>query len=338
MAEEDAQARVDSFRKNVQKLGDEVHKEVVGQDETIHQVITCLLAGGHALIEGAPGLGKTLLVRTLSRALDLKFSRIQFTPDLMPADILGTNIVVEEEPGKRAFRFQKGPIFGNVLLADEINRATPKTQSALLEGMQEGGVTIAGIRHELPAPFFVLATQNPIEMEGTYPLPEAQLDRFLFKLEVRPPTVEGLVAIMERTTGPSKQTASAVLEREEVTVMQELVPQVPVASHVKRFVARLVAASHPDSPEAPQSVKRFVRYGASPRTGQAVLLAAKVRALCEGRFNVAFEDVETHLAPAFRHRLILNFEGEAEGIHNDDIVRDLSSAIPQLPEEVSSLV
>ncbi|MHC4598052.1 MAG: AAA family ATPase, partial [Planctomycetota bacterium] len=235
MPEEDAQARADAFRRNVQKLEEEIHKEIVGQDETVDQVITCLLAGGHALIEGAPGLGKTLLVRTLSRALDLKFSRIQFTPDLMPADILGTNIVVEEEPGKRTFRFQEGPVFGNVLLADEINRATPKTQSALLEAMQESGVTIAGVRHELPPPFFVLATQNPIEMEGTYPLPEAQLDRFLFKLEVHPPTVEGLVEIMNRTTGPDHPTAGAVLAREDVLAMRELVPQVPVASHVKRF-------------------------------------------------------------------------------------------------------
>jgi MoxR-like ATPase len=338
MPDDDAQARAESFRKNAQRLEQEIHKEIVGHDETIEQIITCLLAGGHALIEGAPGLGKTLLVRTLSRALDLQFSRIQFTPDLMPADILGTNIVVEEEPGKRTFRFQKGPVFGNVLLADEINRATPKTQSALLEAMQENGVTIAGRRHELPSPFFVLATQNPIEMEGTYPLPEAQMDRFLFKLEVHPPTVEGLVEIMDRTTGPDRKSAEAVLRREDILAMRELVPQVPVASHVKRFVARLVAASHPDHPEAPQSVQRFVRYGASPRTGQAVLLASKVRALCEGRINVSFEDIDAFLAPAFRHRLILNFEGEAEGIRNDDIVRDLASAIPQLPEEVSSLV
>ncbi|MHC5036567.1 MAG: AAA family ATPase [Planctomycetota bacterium] len=338
MSEEEAQAAAEEFRKSIQKLTDEIHKEIVGQDETIHQILTCLLSGGHALIEGAPGLGKTLLVRTLSRALNLKFSRIQFTPDLMPADILGTNIVVEEEPGQRTFRFQEGPVFGNVLLADEINRATPKTQSALLEAMQESGVTIAGIRHDLPPPFFVLATQNPIEMEGTYPLPEAQLDRFLFKLDVHSPSIDALVEIFDKTTGAEQASAQTVLDHEDVLRLRQLVPQVPVASHVKRFVARLVAASHPTSPDAPQSVRRFVRFGASPRAGQAVLLSAKVQALCEGRFHVSFEDVQALLLPAFRHRLILNFEGEAEGIQPDDIIRELAEAVPQLPEEISSLV
>jgi MoxR-like ATPase len=329
----EAEAAADRFRKNGRTLVDEVHKEIVGHDETVDQVIGCLLCGGHALLEGAPGLGKTLLVRTLSRCLHLQFSRIQFTPDLMPADILGTNIVVEESPGCRAFRFQAGPVFGNILLADEINRATPKTQSALLESMQEGAATIAGVRHELPTPFFVLATQNPIEMEGTYPLPEAQLDRFLFKLDVRAPTVEGLVDIFDRTTGAARAVAKPVLEREEVLAMQRLVPQVPAASHVKRYVARLVAASHPDHPEAPPGVRRFVRYGVSPRAGQAVLLSAKVHALCAGRMHLSFDDVRGSLLPAFRHRLILNFEGEAEGIRTDDIVAELSRAVQESPSE-----
>ncbi len=338
MPQEDAQEAVERFRGNIRKLKDEIHKEIVGQDALIQQVSTCLLAGGHALIEGAPGLGKTLLVRTLSRALNLTFSRIQFTPDLMPADILGTNIVVEEEPGKRTFRFQEGPVFGNVLLADEINRATPKTQSALLEAMQEGSVTISGTSYALPHPFFVLATQNPIEMEGTYPLPEAQLDRFLFKLDVLSPSVDAMIDILDRTTGAAGASASPVLDREEVLSMRAMVPEVPVASHVKRFVARLVAASHPTSPDAPESVRRFVRFGASPRAAQAVVLAGKVLALAEGRFHVSFEDVRAMLGPALRHRLILNFEGEAEGVNPDDIVKDLAGAIPELPEDVSSLV
>jgi len=338
MPEDEAQAAAEGFRRNVDILEGEIHKEIVGHDETVRQVVTCLLAGGHALLEGAPGLGKTLLVRTLSRALDLKFSRIQFTPDLMPADILGTNIVVEEEPGKRSFRFQEGPVFGSVLLADEINRATPKTQSALLEAMQESGVTIAGVRHELPEPFFVLATQNPIEMEGTYPLPEAQLDRFLFKLDILSPPVDSLVEIFDRTTGAEHARAATVLEKDEVLRMRRLVPQVLVASHVKRYVARVTAASHPSSPEATESVRRFVRFGASPRAGQSVILASKVRALCEGRFHISFEDVEAMLLPAFRHRLILNFEGEAEGVVPDDIIRELGQVVPQLPDEVSSLV
>ncbi|MEZ6195030.1 MAG: MoxR family ATPase [Planctomycetota bacterium] len=317
------EARIATFRERVDRLRAEVHKVLVGQDDTLELVLIAMMAGGHALLEGVPGLGKTLLVRTLARALDLEFARIQFTPDLMPADITGTNVVVEDERGQRSFRFQRGPVFTSILLADEINRATPKTQSALLEAMQEGTVTAGGAMHELPQPFFVLATQNPIEMEGTYPLPEAQLDRFLFKLVVPFPDRATLLEILGQTTGDGEAEVRPVLDGAAILELRRLARQVLVARPVAEAAADLVLATHPEAPGATDSVKRFVRYGASPRGGQAILLAAKVRALLQGRYNVAFEDLRVVAGPALRHRIILGFEGEAEGVTTDDVVAGL---------------
>jgi MoxR-like ATPase len=314
------EARIDHFRDRVQALREEIRKVLLGQEETVELVLTSMLAGGHVLLEGVPGLGKTLLVRTLSRAVDLDFARIQFTPDLMPADITGTNVVIEDERGRRDFRFQRGPIFASVVLADEINRATPKTQSALLEAMQEGTVTAGGSIHELPQPFFVLATQNPIEMEGTYPLPEAQLDRFLFKLIVPFPGRETLLRILDETTGNAAPAVDPVLDAAGVLELRTLARQVLVASPLTEAAVDLVLRTHPESPEAPDEVRRYVRYGASPRGGQALLLAAKVRALLAGRYNVSFEDLRAVAVPALRHRIILGFEGASEGITTDDIV------------------
>jgi len=298
----------------------EVEKVIVGHREVITHVLTGLFAGGHVLLEGVPGLGKTLLIKTLSEGLELSFSRIQFTPDLMPADIIGTNIIVEDPDGRKHFQFQQGPIFAHILLADEINRATPKTQSALLEGMQEGAVTVGGASRPLPAPFFVLATQNPIEMEGTYPLPEAQLDRFLFKLRVRYPAIEELNAIIDRTTQSRAATVSRVVNGPAVMSFRELIREVPIASHVRDFASAIVMATHPQWEKAPEVARRFVRYGASPRGAQALVLGAKVRALAEGRYNVSVDDIKALAAPALRHRIILNFEGEAEGIDTDNLV------------------
>jgi MoxR-like ATPase len=313
-------ARVQEFVKSFQSLHAEVQKIIVGHDDVILSVLVGLFAGGHVLLEGAPGLGKTLLVRTLAEGLELSFSRIQFTPDLMPADIVGTNIIVEDPNGRKRFEFQQGPIFGHVLLADEINRATPKTQSALLEGMQEGSVTVGGATRPLPAPFFVLATQNPIEMEGTYPLPEAQLDRFIFKARVRYPAIEELNAIIERTTRAREVEVRRVLNGPAVLRLRELVREVPIVSHVRDLVSLIVMTTHPGFEHAPEVTKRFVRYGSSPRGAQAMVLGAKVLALSQGRYNVSAEDIRAMAAPALRHRIILNFEGEAEGIDSDTIV------------------
>ncbi|RPI23676.1 MAG: AAA family ATPase, partial [Chloroflexota bacterium] len=281
-----------------------------------------ILMGGHVLLEGVPGLGKTMLIRTLAQALNLKFSRIQFTPDLMPADITGTELLVDQD-GHREFRFQPGPVFANLVLADEINRATPKTQSALLEAMQEHSVTVADKTYQLEEPFFVLATQNPLEMEGTYPLPEAQLDRFFFKVNVAFPSTGELVEILGRTTGVQTTAVEAVLAGSEILEMRNLARQVPIASHVSEYVARLVVGTHPNNPDAPPLVKQFVRYGSSPRGGQAIILGAKVTALLSGRYNVAFADIHAVAPAALRHRLILNFEGLAEGIHPDQVIEEL---------------
>jgi MoxR-like ATPase len=323
---------VAEFRARVAAIHTELSRVIVGQSDLLDLVILALLSGGHVLLEGVPGLGKTLLVRTLAQALDLRFSRIQFTPDLMPADIVGTNLVVQDDSGRRRFEFQPGPVFSQIVLADEINRATPKTQSALLEAMQEHAVTVAGESRHLDEPFFVLATQNPIEMEGTYPLPEAQLDRFLFKLRVPFPGLADLQAIIDRTTGPEQPAASRVLDGAAVREMQALARQVPVASHVREYAARLIMATHPNSPAAVDTVRRFVRYGASPRGVQALVLAGKVRALSQGRYNVAIEDIRSLAMPALRHRLILNFEGEAEGADPDDVLgaalRELDAGTP----------
>jgi MoxR-like ATPase len=304
----------------------EVGMVIVGQRELVRQTLICLLANGHALLEGVPGLGKTMLVRTIAEVIDCSFSRIQFTPDLMPADITGTNILVEEG-GTRQFRFQPGPIFANLVLADEINRATPKTQSALLEAMQEQQVSVARQRYGLEPPFFVLATQNPLEMEGTYPLPEAQLDRFLFKLVVPFPTEDDLAAIMERTTGSDVPHGARAADATDVVAMQQLARSVPIAPHVTAYAVSLLAATHPDNERAPELVRQYVRYGGSPRGAQALVLAGKISALLDGRYNVATDDVRAVALPALRHRVIRNFEGEAEGITADAIVRSVLDAV-----------
>ena len=319
----------EAFDADYARITEQVGRVIVGLGEVVDEVMTCLLTGGHALLEGVPGLGKTLLVRTLAEALDLSFSRIQFTPDLMPTDIIGTNIVEADETGSKGFHFQRGPIFGNIVLADEINRATPKTQSAVLEAMAEQTVTVARRRHRLPSPFLVLATQNPLEMEGTYPLPEAQLDRFMFKIHVRSPQLDELTAILDRTTGAETPSAEKVVTGGRVDEMRQAVRQVVVAAHVKDYIGRLVLATHPGSEHAPDTTDKFVRYGSSPRGGQAIILAAKVLALRDGRANIAFEDVGKVVHPSLRHRLILSFEGQAEGIEPDEIIRRVLDTVPQ---------
>jgi MoxR-like ATPase len=298
-------------------------KMMVGQGEIIDGVLVALFAGGHVLLEGVPGLGKTMLVRTLGEAVNLKFARIQFTPDLMPTDIVGTNIIVEDEHGRRAFRFEAGPVFANLVLADEINRATPKTQSALLEAMQEHHVTVGGTQHRLEQPFLVLATQNPLEMEGTYPLPEAQLDRFFFKLKVRYPSADDLHAILDRTTAAETPIVAKVLhDAGEIIALREVVRQVPVAREVQNRAVELVLATHPDHAAAPALTKKYVRYGASPRAAQALILAAKIFGLLDGRYHAAKADIEKAALPALRHRIIMNFEGEAEGKTSEDIIAE----------------
>jgi MoxR-like ATPase len=315
--------RVDEFISSFQALRREVEKVIVGHRDIIDHVLIGMFAGGHVLLEGVPGLGKTLLIKTLAEGLDLSFSRIQFTPDLMPADIIGTNIIVEDNDGRKHFQFQSGPIFAHILLADEINRATPKTQSALLEGMQEAAVTVGGVSRPLPTPFFVLATQNPIEMEGTYPLPEAQLDRFLFKLRVRYPAIEELNAIIDRTTHAQPMALDRVMTGPAVLGFRELVREVPIAAHVRDFASAIVMATHPQWEHAPDVSRRYVRYGASPRGAQALVLGAKVKALADGRYNVSVDDLKQLAAPALRHRVILNFEGEAEGIDVDSLIEQI---------------
>ena len=317
----------EQFRETAARIEAEVGKYIVGQREVVRHTLVCLVAGGHALLEGVPGLGKTMLVRTLARVLDLKFARIQFTPDLMPADITGADILEEAEDGRREFRFQPGPIFANLLLADEINRATPKTQSAMLEAMQEHTVTVANRSYALDPPFLVLATQNPIEMEGTYPLPEAQLDRFLFKINVEFPSSQELVEIINRTTGGVEPEVGIVAGGADVLAMGELARQVPVASPVADYAASLTIATHPESEDAPDVVRRYVRYGASPRAAQALILGGKVTALLAGRYNVAFDDLRAVAPAALRHRILLNFEGQAEGVSADDIVKDVIKAV-----------
>jgi MoxR-like ATPase len=312
----------EEFSEVVERIRQQVRRVIVGQHGLIDQVLIAFLAGGHVLLEGVPGLGKTLLVKTLAQTLDLAFGRIQFTPDLMPADIIGTNVVMQDPDGRRYFEFQRGPVFTQVLLADEINRATPKTQSALLEAMQEHAVTAAGTSYRLEEPFFVLATQNPIEMEGTYPLPEAQLDRFLFKLKVEFPTARDLVEIIDRTTASALPAAAVVAGGDQIREMIRLAREVEAASHVKAYAVRLVQATHPDAPSPAPLAKRYVRYGASPRGVQALILSAKVRALMEGRVNVSLADLKTLALPALRHRIILNFEGEAEGVDADTVLRN----------------
>lgn len=324
MSEANLETQAAHFRTVFQRILDEMRLMMVGQEEILEGVLVAFFAGGHVLLEGVPGLGKTMLVRTLADAVNLKFARVQFTPDLMPADIIGTNIIVEEESGRKAFQFQHGPVFTNILLADEINRATPKTQSALLEAMQEHHVTVGGVQHRLEQPFLVLATQNPLEMEGTYPLPEAQLDRFFFKLKVLYPSADDLHTILERTTARETPTVGKVLESAEAVLeLRETVRQIPIAREIQAHAIHLVMATHPDNKEACPLAKRFVRYGSSPRGAQALILAAKIYALLDGRFHVAKADVDKAAPAALRHRILMNFEGEAEGRTSDEIIAEI---------------
>ena len=314
-----------SFRGKLEEIKKEIAKEIVGQQDVIDSMVLALVAGGNVLLEGVPGLGKTRLVRTLSRVIDLPFSRIQFTPDLMPADITGTNIIDKTEAGN-AFRFQPGPLFASIVLADEINRATPKTQSALLEAMQEHAVTVAGVSRPMTEPYFVLATQNPVEQEGTYPLPEAQLDRFLFKILVPFPTLAELDGIVNMTTTGQEPQAQAVTSGEEILRLRAISRQVPVAQAVQESALRLILNTHPELSDSPAVSRDFLRFGASPRAAQALLSAARVRALAQGRFNVAFEDIQALAKPCLRHRIALNFEGMAQGRTPDDIIDELLTA------------
>lgn len=329
LEENEAREKLLDLRTTIGRLRSSMSTVIVGHGEIIDGVITCLLAGSHALLEGVPGLGKTMLVRTLADVVDMPFSRIQFTPDLMPADILGTTVVEETSVGNQRFEFRKGPIFAPIVLADEINRATPKTQSALLEAMQEHRVTVGGTTYDLGQPYFVLATQNPLEMEGTYPLPEAQLDRFFFKLKVPFPSREELHEIIERTTGATTVEAQKSVTRDDLLRMQRIVREVPIAHHVQDYVVRLLRATHPDLEGATERVRRFVATGASPRGAQALLLAAKIRALLQDRVAASIDDVRAVAPPALRHRILLNFEGEAESVTTDEVIAEL---VDQLPE------
>ncbi len=327
--------KCERFRTTFQNLRDEVGKVIVGHREVVDAVLVSLFAGGNVLLEGVPGLGKTLLVRTLAETLHLPFSRIQFTPDLMPADVIGTNVVMEDpDTGRRRFEFQQGPIFAQVVLADEINRATPKTQSALLEAMQERSVTVGGETYKLDKPFFVLATQNPIEQEGTYPLPEAQMDRFIFKINVGYSQLDDLMTILDRTTGSETPTPNAVLDGPTILEGQQLVRDAIVAPHVKQYAARLALATHPEGEHAPNVTNRYVRCGSSPRGAQALLLGAKVRAVTDGRFHVSYKDIQSVALLALRHRLILNFEAEADRVDADDLVKQILEATPTEPVTV----
>jgi MoxR-like ATPase len=332
------QQRATDFRQAYSRVQKEIGKVIVGHTDIVHGVLTCLFVGGHALLEGVPGLGKTLLVRTLSQVLDLNFNRIQFTPDLMPSDIIGTNIISEAPDGKRTFSFQSGPIFAQILLADEINRATPKTQSAMLEAMQEHSVTVGGTIHRLKEPFFVMATQNPIEQEGTYPLPEAQLDRFFFKLIVNYSGREEMATILDRTTKGEWPKPEKVMDGAEIEKWQQLVREVLVAPPVQDYAIRLVLATHPGGEFATAEANKYIRCGASPRGAQALVLASKVRALLEGRYNVSFEDIRRVYMPALRHRILLNFEAQAENIASDTVLAQILNEVKEKAPEMPTAV
>ncbi len=325
---EELRGQLDQFRKDFEILRAELGKVIVGQLEILDDSLIALIAGGHVLLEGVPGLGKTLTVRTLADALHLTFQRIQFTPDLMPADLIGTNMVAEGPDGRKVFEFQRGPLFANIVLADEVNRATPKTQSALLEAMQEHSITVAGTTHRLSEPFFVMATQNPLEMEGTYPLPEAQLDRFFCKLLVKYPKANDLETILDRTTEMENPKATAVLSDLRILEMSQLARQIPVSDEVRRYAIALVLSTHLDNELAAEATKRYVRYGSSPRGLQALILGAKIRAILDDRYNVARDDLKAMALPVLRHRLILNFEGQAEGITTDEVLTEILKSVP----------
>lgn len=331
----DMKQKAAEFREKFTKLREEMGKVIVGHESIVEGVLTSMFVGGNILLEGVPGLGKTMLIRTLAEALDLEFSRVQFTPDLMPADIIGTNIIREDEKGQRRLEFQPGPLFAQIILADEINRATPKTQSALLEAMQEHSITVGNETHIMKEPFFVLATQNPLEQEGTYPLPEAQLDRFLMKLVVGYSGREELTEVVTRTTEGISVHAEKVMDGSEINEWRLLVREVIVAPQVKDFVVRLVLATHPEGEFAAPITNRFVRCGASPRAAQGLILAGKVQALLSGRYNVSFDDIKNVATPCLRHRLILNFEGEAEGVSSDKVVSDILEYVPTTLEDVA---
>ena len=319
----DVEQTAKDFQDDFNCLREEIGRVIVGNEEIIDGVLTTLFVGGHCLLEGVPGLGKTLLIRTLSETLALAFSRIQFTPDLMPADIIGTNMIMEDEKGAREFHFRAGPIFANIILADEINRATPKTQSALLEAMQEHTVSVARTVHQLEEPFFVMATQNPIEMEGTYPLPEAQMDRFFFKLILNSPSHADLSSILDRTTTSKVLNGRKVMDGPSIGKWQTFVRDVAVAPQVMDYAVRLVLTTHPNNGSSTSMVNKYVRFGSSPRGAQAILLAAKVYALRDGRFNISFDDIRAAALPALRHRVLVNFEADADGISSEKIISDI---------------
>ncbi|MEK6674662.1 MAG: MoxR family ATPase [Planctomycetota bacterium] len=327
------QKATEELRAKYNALREEIGKAIVGHAEIVDGVLTALFVGGHVLLEGVPGLGKTYLIRTLAQAVDLKFSRIQFTPDLMPADIIGTTIITDDAGGGgRKFQFQKGPLFAQIILADEINRATPKTQSAMLEAMQEHSVTVGGTRHVLEEPFFVMATQNPIEQEGTYPLPEAQLDRFMFKLVVNYSSKEEMKTILDRTTTGYSPTIKRVMTADEIVGTQNLVRRIVMAPHVQDYAVRLAMATHPGGAYALDVTNKYVRWGVSPRAAQALTLGAKLHALLDGRFNASFSDIRKVYLPALRHRVLLNFEGEAEGLGTDTVLKEIIEKTPTMAE------
>ena len=323
----DYKARVANFAQQYAQVSEQIGKVIVGQKRVVLDLLRTIFADGHTLIEGVPGLGKTLLVQTLGQVFDLSTSRIQFTPDLMPTDILGTNIIVEDAAGHKSFEFQRGPVFAQIVLADEINRATPKTQSALLQAMQECDVSVGGCTYDLERPFFVLATQNPIEMEGTYPLPEAQVDRFLTKIYIDFPSQDELSAILDQTTGVSLPVASKVMNGAQILEAQKLAAEMPVPDHVRAAISKLIMVTHPETPDAPDVVKKYIRYGASPRGGQALMRTAKVGALIDGRYSVGLDDVRDVMLMSLRHRLLLSFEGEAEGVKTDDILNEVAKKV-----------
>lgn len=314
---------VKSIIENIEKVENEIGKAIIGQKDIVRQVLIAIFTGGNVLLEGSPGLGKTQLVKTLSKVLDLPFSRIQFTPDLMPADVVGTNIIIKDSKGNSAFQFQKGPIFSNLVLADEINRATPKTQSALLEAMQEHTVTVGSSTYTLSEPFMVLATQNPIENEGTYPLPEAQLDRFLFKLNVPFPNLEELKSIIGVTINNEAEELGKIMSGEEILEVRKLLKEVPISKAVEEYALKIVLSTHPDYENSPEISKKYIRYGASPRAAQAIISTSRVRAIMEGRFNVSFEDIKYVAYPALRHRFFMNFDAVADGVTAENIISEI---------------